>query len=52
VQVISRYRFAASTEMKFMRAAKYSWQDYRTNNDIFPELKKINPGLKNSNLHK
>jgi hypothetical protein len=29
-----------STEMKFMRrTAKYRWQDYKTSEDILPELK-------------
>ena len=35
-----------SAEMKFMRiTAKYTWQDYETNEDILSELK-INPVLK------
>jgi len=35
-----------SVEMKFMgRSAKYGWQDYKTNEDILPELK-INPFVK------
>ena len=28
--------------MKFMRTAKYAWQDYKTKEDILSELK-INP---------
>ena len=36
-----------STEMKFMRSmAKYTWQDFKTNEDILSELK-INPAVKN-----
>ena len=36
-----------SAEMKFVRrTAKYTRQDYKTNEDIIPELK-INPGVKN-----
>jgi hypothetical protein len=31
--------------MKFMRMAKYTWQDYKTNEDILSELK-INPLVK------
>jgi hypothetical protein len=35
-----------SVEMKFMgRSAKYKWQDYKTNEDILPELK-FNPFVK------
>jgi hypothetical protein len=26
-------------EMEFMRTAKYTWQDYKTNKDISSELK-------------
>jgi hypothetical protein len=53
VQVTSHYRFAASAENKFIRrTAKYTWRDYRTNEDILSELK-INPVVKkNSKLHK
>ena len=31
--------------MKFMRTAKYAWQDYKTKEDILSELK-INPDEK------
>jgi hypothetical protein len=32
--------------MKFMRrTTKYTWQDYKTNEDVSPELK-INPAVK------
>jgi hypothetical protein len=35
-----------SAEMKFMtRKAKHTWQDYKTNEDIFSELK-LNPVVK------
>jgi hypothetical protein len=35
-----------SAEIKFIiRMAKYTWQDYKTNEDIIPELK-INPVVK------
>jgi hypothetical protein len=32
--------------MKLMRTVKYTWQDYKTNEDIWSELK-INPVVKN-----
>ena len=32
--------------MKFMRTAKYGWQDYKTNEDILSELI-INPAVQN-----
>ena len=28
-----------SVEMEFMRTSKYTWQDYKTNEDILSELK-------------
>jgi hypothetical protein len=28
-----------SVEMEFMRTAKYTWKDYKTNDDILTELK-------------
>jgi hypothetical protein len=34
-----------SVAMKFMKTAKYTWQDYKTNEDMLSELK-INPIVK------
>jgi hypothetical protein len=39
-----KYRIT-SAEVKFMRTAKYTWQDYKTNEDILSALK-INPVVK------
>jgi len=41
-----------SVEIKFMRrTAKYTWQDYKTNEDILSELK-INPVVKKINMYR
>jgi hypothetical protein len=43
----NKYR-VTSVEMKFVsRAAKYTWQGYKTNDDILSQLK-INPAVKKS----
>jgi len=36
--------------MKFMRTAKYTWQEYKTIEDILSELK-INPVVKKIRSH-
>ena len=36
-----------SAEMKFLRGTtKYTWQNYKTREDILSKLKKINPVIK------
>ena len=42
-----------SVEMEFMRTAKYTWQDYKTNEDILSELKinSVERKLKITEIH-
>jgi len=47
-----KYR-VMSVEMEFMRTAKYTWQDYKTNEDILSELKinSVERKLKITEIH-